>query len=176
MGSEQNKLIMSSFIKSQFSYCPLIWMFCSRNSMNKLNNIREKCLRLITNDYESSFNELLESSHELSIHKTCINYLMIEVYKYLHGLSLKLMTYIFTLRKNPYNIRNIRLFGSEIPRSVHLRVDARAFLASQLWQKVPIEIKDSLSLETFKEKIRLSSCDDCPCNLCKRFIANVEYI
>ena len=51
MGFEQNKLIMSSFIKSQFSYCPLIWMFCSRTSMNKLNNIHEKCLRLVTNDY-----------------------------------------------------------------------------------------------------------------------------
>ena len=52
MGFEQKKLIMSSFIKSQFSYCPLIWMFYSRTSMNKLNNIHEKCLRLVTNDYD----------------------------------------------------------------------------------------------------------------------------
>ena len=57
---------------------------CSRTSMNKLNNIHKKCLRLITNDYDSHFNELIESFHELSIHKTIINYLMIEVYKYLH--------------------------------------------------------------------------------------------
>ena len=55
-GSEQNKL-MSSFIKSQFSYCPLIWIFCSRTSMNKLNNIHENCLRLVKNDYNSNFNE-----------------------------------------------------------------------------------------------------------------------
>ena len=97
MGSEQNKLIMSSFIKSQFSYCPLIWMFCSRTSMNKLNNIHEKCLRLLTNDHDSNFNGQLESFHELSICKTCINFLMIEVFKCLHGLSHKLMTDIFTL-------------------------------------------------------------------------------
>ena len=56
-GFEQNKLIMSFLIKSQFSYCPLIWMFCSRTSTNKLNKIHEKCLCLITNDYDSSFNE-----------------------------------------------------------------------------------------------------------------------
>ena len=31
-------------------------------------------------NYNSTFNDLLESSHELSIHKTCINYLMIEIY------------------------------------------------------------------------------------------------
>ena len=176
MSSEQKKLIISSFIKSQFSYCPLIWMFCSRTSMSKLNNIHKKSLRLVTKNYDSNFNELLESSHKLSIHKTCINYLMIEVYKYLHELSPELMTDILTLRKNPYNIRNIRLFGSQNPRSVHFRVDAIAFCASQLWQKVPIAIKDSSSLEIFTAKIKLWSCDDCPCNLCKRFIVNVGYI
>ena len=79
MGFEQNKFLMSSFIKSQFSYCPLIWLFCSRNFVNKLNNIHEKCLQFITNDYDANFNEPLESSHDHSIHKICINYLMIEV-------------------------------------------------------------------------------------------------
>ena len=151
-------------------------MFCSRTSMNKLNNIHEKCLPFITNDYDSNFSELLELSHELSIHKTCINYLMIEVYKYLHGLIPELMTDIFNLRKNPYNIRYFGLFSSENPRSVRFGVDAIAFRASQLWQKVPIAIKDSSSLEIFKAQIKLWSCDDCPCNLCKRFIVNVGYI
>ena len=95
MGLEQNKLIMPSFIKSQFSCCPVIWMFCSRASMSKLSNIHEKCLRLITNYCDSNFNGLLESSHEFKIHKTYINYIMIEVYKYLLGLSPELMTDIF---------------------------------------------------------------------------------
>ena len=64
-----------------------------------MNNIQEKCLRLIRNDYDSNFNEILESSHELSIHKTCINHLMIEVYKYLHGLSAELMTAVLLFGK-----------------------------------------------------------------------------
>ena len=59
---------------------------------------------------------------------------MIEVYKYLHGLSPELMTVIFTLRRNHYIIRNIRLFDSENPRSVRFGVDAIAFRASQFWQ------------------------------------------
>ena len=165
MGFEYNKLIMSSFTKSQFRHCPLVWMFCSRTSMNMLNYIHEKCLRLITNDYYSNFNELLEWLHELSIHKTCVNYLMIEVCNYLHGLSLKLMTGIFTLQKNPYNIRNICLFDSENPRLMCFRVDAIGFRACQLWRKVPLAIKDSSLLEIFKVKIKLRNCDCCSCNL-----------
>ena len=99
MGFEQNRLIMPSFIKSQFSYYPLMSMFCSKTSMNKLNHIPKKCLPIVKNDYNSNFSKLLESSHELLIHETCIIYLMIEVYKYLHGLFPELMTEIFTLQK-----------------------------------------------------------------------------
>ena len=165
---------MSFSIKSQFTFCPLIWMFCSRTSMNKLNNIHEKCLRPVTNGYDSKFNELLESSHELSINNTCISYLMIEVHKYLQWQSPELMTDILTLRKNPH-ILSIHLFGSENPLSVHFGVDAIAFRASHMWQRVPIAIKDSSTLGIFKLKI-LWSCDDCPCNLCARFIANVGSI
>ena len=84
------------------------------NDFKKKYNIYENSIRFVTNDYNSNFNELLESSHEISIYKTCINYLMIEVYKYLHELSPQLMTYIFALRKNPYNGRNIHLFGLKI--------------------------------------------------------------
>ena len=67
--------------------------------------------------------------------------------QYLHGLSHELMTGMFAPRKNPYNICNICLFGSENPRLVRFKVDAIAFRASQLWQKVPIASKDSLLLK-----------------------------
>ena len=57
---------------------------------------------------------------------------MIEVYKYLQGLSPALITDIFTLWKNHYNIHNIRLFCSENPRSVRFGVDEISFRVSQL--------------------------------------------
>ena len=65
------------------------------------------------------------------------------------------MADIFNLRKNPYNIPSIRLFGSKNTQSVHFGVDGMAFFGSQLWQKVPITIKDSSSIEIFKAKIKL---------------------
>ena len=92
---------------------------------------------------------------------------MIKVFKYFHRLSPELMTYIFTLWKNPYNIRNIRLSCSENPRSVRFGENTIAFCASQLWQKVPKAIKNSLSLDIFKAKLKLWSSDDCPCKLRK---------
>ena len=51
MSVDKLSLLINSFIRSQFSYCPLIWMFCNRTSMNKINRIQERCLRLVLNDY-----------------------------------------------------------------------------------------------------------------------------
>ena len=50
-------LIMKTFIESQFSYCPLVWMFCSRTMNTKINRIHERALRLIYQDYESTFEQ-----------------------------------------------------------------------------------------------------------------------
>ena len=58
---EQDKLrlIMKAFITSQFSYCPLVWMFHSRGLNKHINKIHGKSLRLVYNDNLSPFAELL---------------------------------------------------------------------------------------------------------------------
>ena len=38
----------------QFSYCPPVWMWHENN--NKINRLHEKCIRIVYNDKQSSFN------------------------------------------------------------------------------------------------------------------------
>ena len=59
LNDSQKRLFFNSIVKSQFSYCPLVWMFCSRTSNNMINKIRERALRVILNDHESYFETLL---------------------------------------------------------------------------------------------------------------------
>ena len=56
----KKKMLMNSFFKSQFSYCPLVWMYHSRTINNKINHSHERCLGVIYNDKISSFKELPE--------------------------------------------------------------------------------------------------------------------
>ena len=79
----QKEILLSSFIISHFSNCPLIWMFCSKKSTKKINVIHERSLRIIRNDYESLYPLLLEETHQTTFHQRCIISLMIEVYNYL---------------------------------------------------------------------------------------------
>ena len=41
----KRKSLMKAFITSQFNYCPLIWMFHSRELNNRINRMHERALR-----------------------------------------------------------------------------------------------------------------------------------
>ena len=42
MDTKKRSVLMKAFITSQFSYCPLVWMFHSRTLNNRINKIHEK--------------------------------------------------------------------------------------------------------------------------------------
>ena len=57
-----SSLIVNSFITSHFSDCALVWMFHSRRLSNRFNYIHERALRIIYQDYNSSFKKLLKTT------------------------------------------------------------------------------------------------------------------
>ena len=77
---------MNAFILSQFSYCPLIWMFHSRKLNHRINKIHERALRIVYNDHQCTFEELLERDNSFMIHERNIQKLAIEMLKVNNGL------------------------------------------------------------------------------------------
>ena len=100
-------LIISAYIKSLFNYCLLVWMFCNRGIMHKLNKIQE--LSLLTK-LQGLFQDLLRSSGDISMHQRCINLLLIEAYKYIHALSPEIMNEVFSTTANIFKTRQFKCF------------------------------------------------------------------
>ena len=100
---DQKLLLLNSVVKSQFSYCPLIWMITSRYLNNALNSIHKRALHLICNDYEISCDRILENNKQKSIHQ---KKLAIEIYKFQAGLTPPITSDLFVTRENNYNLRN----------------------------------------------------------------------
>ena len=99
MKQNQKEILLPSFIISYISHCSLIWMFYSKISTKKINAVLERPLRIILNDYDSPYPLLLEEAHQITFDQRCINYPMMEVYKYLNGHSPDIMNDIFKLEK-----------------------------------------------------------------------------
>ena len=74
----KGRILMNVSFKTQFNYCPAIWMFHSRTLNKKINRLHERCLRIIYNDKLSNFEELLHKDNFVSIHHNNIHALAIE--------------------------------------------------------------------------------------------------
>ena len=44
LDTNKRKRIYTAMVKSQFNYCPLIWMFCPRRSNNFISKVQERAL------------------------------------------------------------------------------------------------------------------------------------
>ena len=84
---DKKRLLLKFFIESQFSYCPLIWMFCSREMNRKINHIHERALRLVYDDYVTSFEDLLIKDKSVRIHHQNVQKVAIEMCKVKNNLS-----------------------------------------------------------------------------------------
>ena len=81
MRVSKRKILLNSFFNSQFSYCPLIWMFYSRIMNNEINWLRERCMWLMYKDKTSSFEELLEQDKSILILTRNLQMLTTEMFK-----------------------------------------------------------------------------------------------
>ena len=105
MCTNKKRVLMKEFIESQFSYCPLIWIFHSRGVNNKINRLHERSLRIVYKDNISSFKDLLKKDRSFTIHQRNIHSLAIELFKVKGNLSTNIMYDIFQTRKINYNLR-----------------------------------------------------------------------
>ena len=81
MSLPKKKLLSNSFFNAQFNYCPLVWMLHSRSNNNKIKHLHERCLRIVYQDKQSSYENLLVKDGAVSMHHRNIQALAIEVYK-----------------------------------------------------------------------------------------------
>ena len=89
---------MNAFFKSQFNYCPLIWISHSCGNTNKINRLHERRLRITYDDKRSSFNALLEGYGCVSIDERNIKILATKMIKVSKNLAPPQMHEIFKLK------------------------------------------------------------------------------
>ena len=85
---------MNALFKSQFKYCPLVWMCGDRSLNTKINWLHEQCLQIVYNDEKSNFNELLvKNGYLYPLSK--FTKLGVEILKVYRGLSPKIVNELF---------------------------------------------------------------------------------
>ena len=167
---ETRRLIMKTFIESQFNYCPLIWMCHSRGLNQKINKLHERALRVAYKNSDLTFEKLLEKDGSFTIHERNLQKLATEMYKVKHNMCPKPIQELFTtaMRGNSEWV---------LPRTktVNRGIETIRYRGPMTWKLVPEEIKTCKSLNLFKEKIKKWKPSGCTCRLCKTYVRGFGY-
>ena len=145
MSTNKLRIIMKSFIESQFGYCPLVWMFHSRSLNNKINKLHERALRLVYKEHNLSFEELLRKDNSVTIHHRNLQKLTIEMYKLTNNITPTLMKTIFPESINPYTLRSGNSFQTYNVRTVYNGTETVSYRGPKTRGMVPSHIKKSKS-------------------------------
>ena len=173
----KKRILLKTFIESQFSYCPLIWMFCSRKMNRKINHVHERALRIVYNDYTTSFKDLLIKDKTVSIHHRNIQYVATEMYKVVNNISPSIIQEIF--EKYTGEGPSTRL-GSAFIRpkvnTVYMGENSLRNFGPLVWNNMlPENFKTCSTLIEFKKAIKRWVPENCPCRLCKEYIIGLGF-
>ena len=165
MSTEKRRLIFKSFIISQFHYCPLVWMLHAKLLNNRINSLHIKALRVTYKDRNSSFSKLLNLDKSVSIHYRNIKY------KVKMDFSPPIMSDIFSLSENSsYNLRSGVTMNRQNIKTSKFGFETVSTIGGILWDDLPAELKHAERLKICKQKIKLWSLNDCPCEIGRKFI------
>ena len=177
MDIRKRRTLMNACFKSQFNYCPLIWMCCNRSLNNKIDRLHERSLRIVYSDKTSDFSELLEKDGSVSIHYQNIRQLAIEMFKVSKGLCPEIVKGLFQFRNDiPYNLRHRSKFHIPPLRTAFSGTESIKYLGPKIWELIPDEMKEIESLCEFKGEIKMLKARSCPCRLCKQYFYEIGFL
>ena len=99
------------------------------------------------------------------------------MYKVKNNLGPSLLDNIFALNSHTrMGLRSSSDFIRPRVNTVHYGKDSLQYFGSIIWNTIPLEIKNSVNLNTFKKQIRNWSPDECLCRLCQLYLYRLGYI
>ena len=149
--------IYNSLVQPHFDYCSSVWGSCSKNLSQKLQKLQNRAARVITfSNYDRSTNELLRMVNWVKLDRQRLVDKSIMMYKIVNKMVPDYLSLHFVFRSDTltYNLRGSD-FSLAIPQP-RTNYCKRSLLYSGavLWNSLPLDIRQSLSLDVFKYKLK----------------------
>jgi hypothetical protein len=153
LNTDRRLLVYRSFISSNFSYCPVTWIFCGKKNGQKLEKIQERALRFVFSDSSTSYDALLKRANILPLSLHRLRFLAIEIYKCVNGSNPSYLNNLFSKRTIEYSFRDPNRLLQPKFNTIRYGFKSFRYYGSKLWNSLPTNIKESPSLSAFKNLV-----------------------
>ena len=165
---KEKEVLVSSFVYSNFNYCPLVWMLSHKKLLDKIESLHKQALRFLLNDYVSSYEQLLEKSDKCNMNIRRLRFLCIEIYKTLNDLNPSFIKQIFEKKDENRVTRDRYKLNLNIPRRNQVTFDTKSlkFYGPKIWNALPVNIKNAENLNASNNLIEMWNGVSCNCIVC----------
>ena len=168
---ETRMMIYRSFILSNFNYCPIVWHFCGIQNTRKMEKIQERALRFVYKDFTSTYDQLLKKGTCDMLYVSRLKMMAVEVYKIVNGIGPKYLTSLIEEDQGVlYNFRNNKILIQPTYNTVTYGLNSFRYKAPKIWNNLPNEIKNAVSIKEFKKLIKNWTGHKCYCTMCSRLL------
>ena len=150
LSSKKAHKLIQAFVMPRFYYCPIVWMFCSRQFLTLINKLHKRVLQIQLLRFDLSFEDLLEYSGVVTIHTKHLQFLLIEIFKSLNKLNPSFMWNLFEKKTTKYNLKSVDTLKLQTTNTRKFGLNSIIFRGSILWNNIPNDIKTSKNLCEFK--------------------------
>ena len=165
--NEQTRLVIfKSFIRSNFNYCPLIWHFCSQTNTEKMEKIQYRALKIVFNDYISSYESLLDKVKLTTLHLSRLRTIATETFKCLHGLTPQYLQSLVKIKNSKYNFRYENTLQVPRVRTTRYGKHSFRFEAVRVWNSLPSDMRTIDKYKDFVRLVRTWTGPKCKCAMC----------
>ena len=141
-------------------------MFAGKLLISRVQKINFWSLQVVHNTYDTTYAELLSMNSDVSIHQRHLRFLVPEVFKSVSKLNPHFMRDYFKTIFFPYDLRKGNILYLPPAHSARHGINSLLFRGTLLSNNLPIEIKESLSSEEFKKRLKEHGVLPCSCVVC----------
>ena len=117
LSKECKTKLYNAFILSNFLYCSIVCHFCSSYCSYKMEKIQKRALRVVFNDYQASYQDLLDEVSRPTLYVSRMKAIAIEMFKCVNNISSIFLKNMFAYQDQPYELRGGSKFIQPLVRT-----------------------------------------------------------
>jgi len=142
-----------SYVRPLLESAAPAWNPTKRGDVNALEKVQKRCMRLICNLGEKNYEEKLKELGLQTLEERRLRGDLIETYKYMHGYNDTDPNDLFNFVRDRHS-KDTRSYANDnlVPEKTNLNI-RKYFYSNRVtgtWNDLPTEIKESVSVNTFK--------------------------
>ena len=142
----------NSFLKSQFTYCSLIWGNNNKTQAARLEKLQERAIRLVFDDYRSDYLGLLARANIDTIAARNDKILCKLVFNAVNCFTPPYISDLFILKNHDISLRGFKRLEVPRPKSTGYGLKSLCYRGARLWNALDDPIKMA-NRDSFSKKL-----------------------